>query len=127
MRGISFWFFLVATICVTLGMAGGIFMSATHDHTLGPVHGHLNLVGWVTMALFGGYYHMVPQAGLRLMARIHFVLATAGVVIMVPGIAMAILHGEPAGAAIGSILTMASMLIFLGTVVYDRRALRKTA
>ncbi len=101
-------------------MVWGIQMAISGKHDLSPAHGHLNLVGWVTTALFGLYYHAVPRAGEAALARLHFVVATAGVAVMVPGIAVALSEGGEALAAIGSIITLASMLIFLLTVLRNR-------
>ncbi|MCB9994320.1 MAG: hypothetical protein H6873_11770 [Hyphomicrobiaceae bacterium] len=116
MRGIAFYFFVAAVICVTIGMAWGIIMAATNDHLLAPAHAHLNLVGWVTMALFGLYYHVTPKAAASGLPRIHFGLAILGVVTMVPGIAIVIVTENPILAIIGSLLTISSMLVFLYTV-----------
>jgi len=122
MRGIAFLFFVTAALCVTLGMAWGIHMSASGDHTLAGAHAHLNLVGWVTMALFAIYYHLVPAAADTLLAKVHYAVALAGVVLLVPGIVQAIrLTGETLAKA-GSALTLASMAIFLFTVA--RQGLR---
>jgi cbb3-type cytochrome oxidase subunit 1 len=120
MRGVSFWFVATGSVFVTLGMLGGIAMSISGDHTLAPAHAHLNLVGWVTMALFGVYYHLVPAAADTTLARAHFAIAAAGVVIMVPGIMLAITDRGESLAATGSLLTLASMLIFVVTVLRNR-------
>lgn len=120
MRGVSFWFVATGSVFVTLGMLGGIAMSISGDHTLAPAHAHLNLVGWVTMALFGLYYHAVPAAAEAALARLHYGVATAGVVLMVPGIILAVQEDGEALAAIGSLLTLASMLIFVVTVLRNR-------
>lgn len=116
MRGIGFYFFAFGALCVTLGMIWGIQMSISGDHTLAGAHAHLNLVGWVTMALFGLYYTLTPSAAASGLAKIHLALAVAGVVIMVPGIAIVISGGTEALAAAGSMLTTASMLVFLYTI-----------
>lgn len=122
MRGISFWFFATATLYVTIGMAWGIHMSATADHSMAPAHAHLNLIGWVTMALFGVYYHLVPKAAESVLAKIHFAVATAGVLVIVPGIVMALQQTSEALAKTGSVLTILSMLIFVVTVFRNRAA-----
>lgn len=122
MRGIAFWFFFTATLYVTAGMIWGIAMAASGDHSLYPAHAHLNLVGWVTMALFGVYYHLVPKAGEHWLAKVHFAAATAGVLIMVPGIVIALQSDEETFAKIGSILTLVSMLIFVANVWRSRVA-----
>lgn len=117
MRGIAFYFFSAATICVTLGMAWGIEMAKTGDHTLYAAHAHLNLVGWVTMALFGLYYTVTPQAAEGGLPRFHFILAVAGVVSMVPGIVLVIQDKGETLAIAGAFLTFGSMLVFLYTVI----------
>jgi hypothetical protein len=48
---------------------------------------------------------------------VHFALALAGVLSMVPGIALAILGQTEALAVAGAFLTIASMVIFVVTVL----------
>jgi cbb3-type cytochrome oxidase subunit 1 len=120
MRGISFWFFFSATLYVLVGMIWGIIMAASGDHLLLSAHAHLNLVGWVTMALFGIYYHLVPASGAKKIAKIHFATATIGLFLMVPGIVLALQGKTEALAIIGSLLTLASMVVFSITVFRGR-------
>jgi cbb3-type cytochrome oxidase subunit 1 len=120
MRGVSFWFFATATIYVAIGMVWGIVMSATMDHSLAPAHAHLNLIGWVTMGLFGVYYHNVPAAAETHLAKFHFAIATLGVLLIVPGIVMALRQSGETLAKAGSVLTLLSMLIFVYTVFRNR-------
>jgi len=122
MRGVALWFFASGVIYVTLGMFFGIWMSASQDHTLSGAHAHLNLVGWVTMALFGVFYHLVPAAAETTLAKVHFALATIGIWFMVPGIALAIQGRTEVPVIIGSFATAASMLVFLFTVMRRRPA-----
>jgi hypothetical protein len=61
-RDIAFVFFLAAVLCVAGGMVWGIQMAASGDHAMVGAHAHLNLVGWATLALFGIYYRLTPQA-----------------------------------------------------------------
>jgi len=112
MIGIARYFMLLALLWILIGMAWGIQMAATHDHTLAPAHAHLNLVGWVTFAIFAFYYHLVPGAGAGLLPKLHLAAAVAGVVLMIPGIAMAVTQRGEDLAKIGSLLTLLSMLIF---------------
>ncbi len=122
MKGIAFWFFALAAVYATIGMIWGIQMSASGNHDLSPAHAHLNLVGWVTTALFGVYYHLVPKAAEKGLARIHLALATLGVWAMVPGIVLAVTERGEMLAVIGSMLTLLSMLVFLYTVMTTREA-----
>lgn len=117
MKRTAFAFFLAAVVCVTLGMLWGIEMGIREDFLLAPAHAHLNLVGWVSMALFGLYYHVTPVAAVQPLARVHLLVAIAGVVMFVPGIALSILGVTHGLAIAGSLVTLASMLIFLVTVL----------
>lgn len=117
MRSIAFVFFLAAVLCVTCGMVLGLYMAASEDHILVGAHAHLNLAGWASLALFGLYYNAMPQAALGWLPRIHAAVAILGVLIMVPGIAVASTGGTPIMAIVGSLLVFASMLIFLVTVI----------
>lgn len=117
MRDIAFVFLLAAVLCVTGGMIWGLQMAASGDHSMVGAHAHLNLVGWATMALFAMYYRLTPQAARGWLPRVHAAAAIPGVAIMVPGIAVASTGGSPGPAILGSLLTFASMLVFLFTVV----------
>lgn len=122
MRGIAFWFLLAATVCGATGMAGGIAMAVTRDHSLATAHAHLNLLGWVSMAIFGFYYHLVPQAAEGAFAKLHLALSLAGTALIVPGIVLVHTGGSESPAKIGAMLSIASILLFLVTVVRHRPA-----
>ncbi|EYD78111.1 hypothetical protein Rumeso_00294 [Rubellimicrobium mesophilum DSM 19309] len=117
MRNIAFVFFLAAVLCVTCGMVLGLYMAASENHILVGAHAHLNLAGWASLALFGLYYNATPQAAQGWLPRVHAVVAILGVLIMVPGIAIASTGGTPGMAIVGSLLVFASMMIFLVTVI----------
>ena len=104
------------------GMGLGIYMAASFDHALSPVHAHVNLIGWVGMFLAGLFYAVHPSADDRL-ARIHLGSAVTGLVILTPGIAGSHfgLPWGPAVAGLGSILTIATMLLF-ATIVFRATA-----
>ncbi|MBE1295666.1 hypothetical protein [Phycobacter azelaicus] len=121
MKGLSSAFFLIAVISAIGGMVWGIQMSASGDHSLSPAHGHLNLIGWVSMAIFGFYYHLVPSAAKGLLPKLHFGLSAAGLGVIVPGIAMAISDQDDVLAKLGSVLTLAGMLVFLVVVLRSRQ------
>ena len=116
-RDLPFIFFAAGTLAVTIGMLWGIEMGMRHDFTAAPAHAHLNLVGWVTMALFALYYRLTPAAAATLVARIHCAVAILGLVLLVPGIALANKGGAEGLAIAGALVTLASMLIFVVTVL----------
>lgn len=110
---ISGWFLRLATLFGVAGLVLGIQMGAAQDHSLMPVHAHLNLVGWVSMFLYGLFYRAFPHHEGRL-AAIQLCLATLGMLVMAPGIYGAVKNlpwGEPMAIA-GSFLTLGAFLIF---------------
>lgn len=121
MKGISLSFLLVGLVSVTIGMMWGIYMAISKDHSTSPAHAHLNLIGFVVMAIAAFYYHNVPAAAGKMLAKIHLGVAVLGEVLIVPGIVIAEKGGGEQLAALGSILTLAAMLIFLATALMNAR------
>jgi hypothetical protein len=116
MRDPAFLFFSAAAACATAGMVWGIWMAMSSDHLLASAHAHLNLVGWVTLALIGVYYRLTPAANESRLAKVHAIIALLGVCVMVPGIAVVIQGGTPVLAACGAFLSLTSMLIFVSAI-----------
>lgn len=116
---ISQWFLRFGVLFGLGGMGLGIYMAATHDHVLAPVHAHVNLLGWVSMFLAGLFYSLRSDLDGK-MARIHFALALIGLLILTPGLTGVMLGetswGEPV-SAIGSIITLTSMVVFAFVVL----------
>ncbi|MBI1823313.1 MAG: hypothetical protein HY200_02225 [Nitrospirae bacterium] len=115
MNKISGNFLKAGLMYVVLGMFLGIGMAARHNHRMMPVHAHLNLVGWVSMALFAMFYQVVPKADSMGLAKIHFWIANLGLLILAPSIAL-VLSGIPEGeigAIAGSLITLGSFLLFI--------------
>ena len=116
MRSIDRAFFTLAVLMGLAGMLLGIQMGMAHDLQLVPVHTHINLVGWVSLALFGiGYRVGLAKSGV--LAVVHFWIAAAGAILLPLGIYLATTQQQEAVVIIGSLLTIASMLLFLVNVV----------
>ena len=112
-------FFRVSVLYALLGMAGGIYMAASQDHSLHPAHAHLLLLGWVGMTIYGVFHKLYPAAGTTKLAAWQFWFANAGVILMIPGIVI-VLTGKPhlgePFAIVGSLLTIAAIAKFAGMV-----------
>jgi cbb3-type cytochrome oxidase subunit 1 len=117
MTGLAKGFMTLAVLAALTGMGWGIQMSASGDHGLAPAHGHLNLLGWVSLSIFAFYYHLVPAAADTTLAKTHFALAVTGLVTVVPGIVFALNGTGDTLAKVGSVLTVLSMLSFLAVVL----------
>lgn len=69
---VSAWWVRLAVLYLIAGVGLGLFMAGSHDHSMFPVHAHLNLLGWVSMALFGCFYRLWPEAAGSRLAKVHF-------------------------------------------------------
>ncbi|HEY8003209.1 MAG TPA: hypothetical protein VIE16_03220 [Phenylobacterium sp.] len=117
MKRLPLAFFSAAALCVTVGMAWGIYMGSHQDFTMAPAHAHLNLVGWASLALMGTFYAITGKGGA--LGWLNFALSASAVVVMVPFLAV-MLGGKPAaegGVIVGSILAILGMLTFLFNVL----------
>ena len=119
MRDIDRYFIGLGIAAGVIGMLFGIGMGIKQDFTLSPVHAHLNLVGWVSLVLFGLCY----RAGVARRdgwAVAHFWVATASVIVFPIGIFITVTRDQPAVAVIGALLTFASLLLFGANVLRSR-------
>jgi hypothetical protein len=106
-------FLILATLSLICGVILGIVMAGSHDFQLMPVHAHINLVGWASLALFGLTYRAYPMLARRKLARAHILLSGSGAILLPVGIAMAILAQIEALAIASSLLWLGGCLIFL--------------
>ena len=120
--------FRLAVLFVIAGMAMGIGMAMSQDHSIMPAHAHLNLLGWVSLFLFGIYYERRPALDTSRLAIIQVAVWSIGTVVLT--IAVAALHlGYTAFdplAAIASLTVLAAMLMFAYFVFRPARYLNPT-
>ena len=103
MKRIDLSFLLLASAMLVVGVFLGVVMGATHDFQLAPVHAHVNLVGWASLALFGLTYRAYPEMARSRMAKVHLGLAAPSAILFPAGIYLAAVHDSP-GLAIGASL-----------------------
>lgn len=116
--------FLTAVAIALVGMAWGIHMAISQDHSTLAAHAHLNLLGWVSLFLFGVFYRLHPALDGARVARVQVLIWLAGTAILTVGVAM-IHSGRPSGepfAGVGSIMVLADMLLFGWLVLREVRA-----
>jgi hypothetical protein len=104
----------LAVLYLILGISLGIAMGASQNFTLRPVHAHINLLGWTTMALAGLIYSVFPKAGESRLARLHFWLLNLALPVMMGALTMLLLgHMSIAPVlAIGEIVAALAILAF---------------
>ncbi|HKU63918.1 MAG TPA: hypothetical protein VJQ06_02590 [Rhizomicrobium sp.] len=115
MPRVSAAFFGLGVICLFIGMAMGAQMGASEDFTLMPAHAHLNLLGWVTMAIYGIFYALTHASLKPKLAWTNFALAAIGVLVLIPSLALYLPAHDAKyvpGIMAGEIATMLSLLVF---------------
>lgn len=112
-------------ICLLVGEAMGIHMGISQDFTLTPSHAHLNLLGWVTLALYGLVHRAYPGLGGKWLARVQCVIAIAGSVMMPWGIAQGVLHQDFTFAKLGALVVTLGTVLFL--IMFGLKAFAKEA
>jgi hypothetical protein len=108
-------FITVGLLCLLVGEGFGMWISQSPERfPLHPAHAHLNLAGWVTLALYGLIHHAYPALGKARLAGVQCVAAILGAVVMPPGILLAITSGEQnlGPVIVGSIGVMLGTLLF---------------
>jgi hypothetical protein len=118
MNTMSNWYLRLAILYLVTGVALGIGMAASHDHTLHPVHAHLNLLGWVSLGLFGLFYRAFPAAAASKLAKAQFWIYVPAHLVQMVLLTVLYLGNETIEPALGlaSILVGVGMLCFAAVV-----------
>ena len=107
------WFKL-AVLYLVAGVALGLHMAKSGDHGMYPVHAHINLLGWVSMALFGLIYRQFPALAGNKLAKAHFWLYNLALPVNMATLFM-YLGGN---VAIEPVLGVASMVLGLAIAIF---------
>lgn len=112
--GAEMLWFRAAVIYLLIAVSLGVAMGARGDFMLRSVHSHLNLLGWVSLALVGLIYLHLPQLGRNRLARSQFWLHNLGLAAMTAGL-IAQLHAYPHA---GPLLGLGSLLLCLAVALF---------
>ena len=130
MPRVSAAFFALGGVLLLAGMILGEYMGAQENFVLAPLHAHINLLGWVTLALYGTFYTLTRETYSPRLAWTNFVLSGLGVIAMIPLLALTLTapngaqtYGPLTGAAGG--VALLGLLVFLVSVT--RELVRKRA
>ncbi len=115
------WFIKASLVWFGLGITLGMLMAV--EPALGVyrlAHAHMNLLGFVTMMIFGVAYHVIPRfTGHALhsgrLAGVHWWLSNAGLALLVTGFVLAPHLGRESRAilATGGLLSAAGGFSFI--------------
>ncbi|KIL36797.1 cytochrome c oxidase [Gordoniibacillus kamchatkensis] len=115
-------FLKIAAVYFSIGVLLGLTMGIIHDFRLASVHAHFNLLGWVSMALFGLVYHFYPQASETGLAKTHFWLHNIGLPVMQLSIAVMTLTDS---MALLPVAIIASLLVVIGVLLFTVNLFRQ--
>jgi len=109
----------IAVVYLVVGGSLGLGMGITQKFALAPVHAHLVLVGWASLALAGLIYHVYPAASTTRLARIHFWLHNLGLPVFMAGLALVLSGNE----AVIPVLAAAATVVLVGLFVFAANVL----
>lgn len=107
-------FLRIAIVYALIGMVLGAVMGMSGNHTQAPTHAHVNLLGWVSMFLFGLYYRFNSAAADLGLAKWHFWVMNLGLVVMLAALALFMAGNTAAEPVLG----IASLVVLLGMVLF---------
>ena len=117
-------FIKIAVVYLVIGALLGYVMGITQKFQLAPVHAHLLLLGWASLALAGLVYHFYPDAARTRLARVHFWLHNLGLPVFMVGLGFLLTGNEAmtplvivgaSGVIVGLFLFAANVLVNIKT------------
>ena len=120
--------FLAAVLAAIAGMLWGLDMAISENHAAAPAHAHLNLLGWVSLFLFGIFYRLHPSLDVTKLALAQVWVWIIGTIVMAVGVGListGTTSAEPI-AAVGSLIVLADMLLFAWLVYRGEQAATST-
>ena len=110
-------FLLVGSLFLVLGIGLGMYMGASGDRSLAPVHAHINLLGFALMAIFGLVYRAYPAMAAHGLARVHFWLHLLGGGVLLVMLYL-LLSGNITEAAMFPLAPIAEVAVLLGLLCF---------
>jgi hypothetical protein len=104
----------IALVYFLLAVTLGVGMAASHDFRLKGLHGHLNLLGWVSLSVTALVYQVFPQAARTLAAHVHFWLYNLSLPVMMAALTGILLGHE----AFEPVIAVSSVCVLLSVVVF---------
>lgn len=126
-------FIQTAVVFFVVSAALALFMGVKQDYSLQPVHMHMNLLGWASLAVIGLLYTNFPQLQRGWLPFLQYWLHTAGLVLFMSGLAWKTMPDVLPDLAVrlqgamvvgGSLMVGGSVLMFATNIYHQLRAVR---
>jgi hypothetical protein len=112
--------FRAGVLILIAGMAWGLQMGISGEHSTLAAHAHFNLLGFVALFLIGIFYRLNPSVESNALAKPQVWIWIAGTLLLTFGVAL--LHlGHPIGdpfAGVGSIIILLDAILFAWLVFH---------
>jgi cbb3-type cytochrome oxidase subunit 1 len=102
----------IAVVYLVVGASLGLAMGISQKFTLAPVHAHLLLLGWASLALAGVMYHLYPAAATTRLAQVHFWLHNLGLPVFMVGLGLVLSGSEGATPLLAGAATVVLVGLF---------------
>lgn len=110
-------FLLIGTLYLLVGLAFGMHMGASGDHSLAPLHAHINLLGFVLSVIFALIYRSYPTMAETRLATMHFWLHQIGSIVLVSMLFL-LLSGRITDASMVPFAPISELLVVVGTLIF---------
>ena len=79
-------YLVMGAVYLLVGVLLGMYMGGSEDHSLAPLHAHINLLGFTLMTIFGLAYRVMPQMAESPLAKAQFWLHQIGALVLLIGL-----------------------------------------
>jgi hypothetical protein len=104
----------IGIVYLLIGLSLGVYMGASKDFSLRPVHAHVNLLGWTLLGISGLIFHVFPQLEQSVLAKVYFWLYN----LSVPLTLISLFLFVSGNTAIDPILGLGSVLITVSAACF---------
>ena len=112
-------FLKIAVVYLLIGALLGLGMGIAQNFALIPVHAHLLLLGWASLALAGVVYHLYPAASTTRLARIHFWLHNLGLPVFMISLGLLLTGRE----ALVPVVVVSASAVLIGIAIFATNVL----
>jgi cbb3-type cytochrome oxidase subunit 1 len=103
-------FLKIAVVYLFIAPLLGIMMGISQNFVLVPVHAHIGLLGWATLALAGVIYHLHPEAAKSRLAKLHFWIHNLALPVFMISLSLYLMGHS----AFMGIVEVAALLVLIG-------------
>ena len=107
-------FISAAIVCLLLGEGYGLWLGASEQFQFAPVHAHMNLIGWASLALFGLIHRAFPALATAKLAPAQCILAIFSALTVPIGIYLVIASARENDMPV----LVLSLLVYLSTILF---------